>query len=134
MNFTPAVICLALLLISPLCLGYTNEQREADSRRIIEIVENAKDDNAKINSIQELIDIYNRLSPSLSPEERQRISQLIDQNTDEIKVDGISAQGGRKSKFAGKVLSSAAESVAKGFFDSLIENLIGLFSSKKGED
>ncbi|XP_017074699.1 protein Turandot B1-like [Drosophila eugracilis] len=128
MHFTPAVICLALLLISPLCLGYTNEQRQADGRRVAEIMRNAKDNNAKINSIQELLDIYKRLSPSLSPEERQRIDQLVDKHTDEILVDGIPAQGGRKSKIAKKVLAPYGQALATGFFEELGAKIAKFFT------
>ncbi|EDV48325.1 protein Turandot B2 [Drosophila erecta] len=128
MNSATSLMCFALLLISPLCMGYTAEDREADSRRVAEIIKNSQDDNSKINSIQELLDIYKRLYPSLTPEERESIDNFVNEHTDEVLVDGVPSQGGRKTKFAGKILSEATKGVATGFFEELGSKLAGLFT------
>ncbi|XP_017074700.1 protein Turandot A-like [Drosophila eugracilis] len=128
MNSLLSLVCFALLLISPLCLGYSDEQRQADSLRVAEIIRTSQDVNAKINNTQELLDIYRRLYPSLTPEDRERIDKFVNEHTDAILVDGVPAQGGRKTKFVGKVLTPVVEGLATGFFEELGANLANLFT------
>ncbi|KAI8045095.1 hypothetical protein M5D96_001273, partial [Drosophila gunungcola] len=119
--------CLALLLISPSCLGYTDEEREADGRKIAEIIRTSQDDDSKINNTQELLDIYRRLLPGLTPEERANIDELIKEHTDEVIIDGVPSQGGA-SKYIGKILTPVMKDVASGFFLELGTQLGRLFS------
>lgn len=51
------------------------------------------DDNTKIKRIQELLTIYNRMAPSLRPDERARMDRFISGYTGEIMVDGVPSQG-----------------------------------------
>ncbi|XP_016996798.2 protein Turandot B1-like [Drosophila takahashii] len=137
MNIIMSIMCFALLLISPLCSAYTAEQRRADGLRVNQIIQTSRDDNTKINGIQELLNIYRRMSPSLRPEERERIDRFIKPHTEEILIDGVPSQGGVKSKYARKILSPVVKSVATGFFEQLGASLASLFegwfSSKKEE-
>ncbi|XP_017074703.1 protein Turandot A-like [Drosophila eugracilis] len=128
MNSSLSLMCFALVLISPLCLGYSDEQRQADSLRVAEIIRTSQDDDAKINNTQELLDIYRRLYPSLTPEDRESIDKFVNEHTDAILVDGVPAQGGRKTKFVGKVLSPAIKGVATGFFEELGAGLARIFT------
>ncbi|XP_016959983.1 protein Turandot C [Drosophila biarmipes] len=128
MNFSMSLMCFALLLISPLCFGYTDEEREADSLKVAEILRTSQDDDTKINRTQDLLDIFRRLTPILSPEERERIENLIKEHTDEILIDGVPSQGGRKTKYAGKVLSPVVKGVATGFFEELGATLAKWFT------
>ncbi|XP_043655225.1 protein Turandot A [Drosophila teissieri] len=128
MNSLTAFVCCALLLISPLCMGYTDEDREADSRKVAEIIRNSQDDDSKINSTQELLDIYRRLYPSLTLEERESIDKFVNEHTDAILIDGVPSQGGRKTKYVGKVLSPAAKGFALGFFEELGSKIAQLFT------
>ncbi|XP_037719742.1 protein Turandot C-like [Drosophila subpulchrella] len=128
MNSSFSLMCFALLLISPLCFGYTDEEREADSLKLAEIIRTSQDDDTKISRTQDLLDIYRRLNPILSPEEREKIENLIKEHTDEILVDGVPSQGGRKTKYAGKVLSPVAKGLATGFFEELGASLAKLFT------
>ncbi|XP_033164468.1 protein Turandot A1 [Drosophila mauritiana] len=128
MNSSTALMCFALLLISPLCMGYSDEDREADSRRIAEIIQNAQDDDSKINSTQELLDIYRRLYPSLSLEDRENIDKFVNEHTDAIVIDGVPIQGGRKAKIIGKIVSPAAKGLAVGFFEELGSKIAQLFT------
>ncbi|XP_052859213.1 protein Turandot C-like [Drosophila gunungcola] len=121
------LMCLALLLISPSCLGYTDEEREADGRKIAEIIRTSQDDDSKINNTQELLDIYRRLLPGLTPEERANIDELIKEHTDEVIIDGVPSQGGA-SKYIGKILTPVMKDVASGFFLELGTQLGRLFS------
>ncbi|XP_033167207.1 protein Turandot B [Drosophila mauritiana] len=128
MNFKTALICFALLLIGTLCSAYSNQERQRDSRRVAEIMRTSLDDNTKINRIQELLTIYNRMAPSLRPDERARIDRFISRHTEGIMVDGVPSQGGARKIFK-KTLSPAAKSVATGFFTELGASLASLFTS-----
>nr|AAK40253.1 Turandot A [Drosophila melanogaster]AAK40254.1 Turandot A [Drosophila melanogaster]AAK64523.1 stress-inducible humoral factor Turandot A [Drosophila melanogaster] len=128
MNSSTALMCFALLLISPLCMGYSDEDREADSLRIAEIIKNAQDDDSKINSTQELLDIYRRLYPSLTPEERESIDKFVNEHTDAIIIDGVPIQGGRKARIVGKIVSPGVKGLATGFFEELGSKLAQLFT------
>ncbi|EDW49601.1 protein Turandot C [Drosophila sechellia] len=128
MNASISLLCFALLLISPFCLGYSDEERESDSLRVAEILQTSKDDESKINRTQELLDIFRRLAPSLSPEDRERIERSIKEHTDEILIDGVPSQGGRKTKYVGKILSPVAQGLAIGFFEELGGSLSRLFT------
>ncbi|KAH8354344.1 hypothetical protein KR084_008547, partial [Drosophila pseudotakahashii] len=120
--------CFALLLISPLCFGYTDEQREADRLKVAEIIRISQDADTKIGNTQELLDIYKRLAPTLSAEDREQIESLIKEHTDEILVDGVPIQGGRKTKYVGKVLTPVVKDVASGFFSELGASIARLFT------
>ncbi|KAH8354346.1 hypothetical protein KR084_008545, partial [Drosophila pseudotakahashii] len=120
--------CFALLLISPLCFGYTDEQREADRLKVAEIIRISQDADTKIGNTQELLDIYKRLAPTLSAEDREQIESLIKEHTDEILVDGVPSQGGRKTKYVGKVLTPVVKDVASGFFSELGASIARLFT------
>jgi len=75
--------CLALLLIGPMCSAYSDQERQADRLRVAQIMQSSYDDDTKINRIQELLNIYRRMSPSLSPEDRDRLDNLIKPHTEE---------------------------------------------------
>jgi len=111
-----------------LCFGYTEEEQEADRLKVAEIIRTSQDDDTKISRTQDLLDIYRRLNPTLSPEEREKIENLIKEHTDEILVDGVPSQGGRKTKYAGKVLSPVVKGIATGFFEELGASLAKLFT------
>ncbi|XP_016996816.2 protein Turandot C-like [Drosophila takahashii] len=128
MNSPIALLFFALLLISPLCFGYTDEEREADRLRVAEIIRTSQDADAKIGNTQELLDIYKRLAPTLSAEDREQIESLIKEHTDEILFDGVPSQGGRKTKYVGKVLTPVARDLASGFFQELGASIARLFS------
>ncbi|KAH8354343.1 hypothetical protein KR084_008546, partial [Drosophila pseudotakahashii] len=134
-QFLHLIRCFALLLLGPLCSAYTAEQRRADVLRVNQIIQTSHDDNTKINRIQELLNIYRRMSPSLRPHERERMDRFINPHTEEILIDGVPSQGGVKSKYARKILSPVVKSVATGFFEQLGASLASLFegwfSSKK---
>ncbi|XP_016959738.1 protein Turandot C-like [Drosophila biarmipes] len=127
MNFPISAICFALLLMGPMCLAYSEQERRADSLRVTQILQSSYDDNTKINRIQELLNIYRRMSPSLSPQDRDRLDRLIKPHTEEILVDGVPIQGGRKSKYAAKILTPVVKSVATGFFEELGASIASLF-------
>ncbi|XP_017118650.1 protein Turandot A-like [Drosophila elegans] len=128
MNSSISLLCCALLLISPLCLAYSDEELEADGRRVAEIIRTSQDDDSKINNTQELLDIYRRLYPRVTLEDRDVIDRYIKEHTDEILIDGVPSQGGRKSKYVGKVLTPVAKDVASGFFQELGAKIARLFS------
>lgn len=86
------------------------------------------DDNTKIKRIQELLTIYNRMAPSLRPDERARMDRFISGYTGEIMVDGVPSQGGARRIFK-KILSPAAKSVATGFFTELGASLASILTS-----
>ncbi|XP_017048761.2 protein Turandot A-like [Drosophila ficusphila] len=119
MKSSISLMCFALLLISPLCFGYSDEEREADRLKVAEIMTTSLDDETKINRTQELLDIYYRLAPSLPSEEREKIDVFVNANTDAILIDGVPSQGGRKSKIASKIATKAAKDAATGFFEEL---------------
>ncbi|XP_016983765.1 protein Turandot B2-like [Drosophila rhopaloa] len=121
------LLSFAVILFSSLCLGYTDEERQADSRRVNEIIRTSLDDDSKIIAIQELLGIYARLAPSLTPEQRESVDKLINETSDEILVDGVPPQGGRKTKFAGRVAKHVAKKVSAGFFEELGSQLAYFF-------
>ncbi|XP_037719729.1 protein Turandot C-like [Drosophila subpulchrella] len=127
MNLAIYTMCLALLLMGPMCSAYSDQERQADRLRVAQIMQSSYDDNTKINSIQELLNIYRRMSPSLGPQDRDRLDNLIKPHTEELLIDGVPSQGGRKSKYAMKILSPVAKSVATGFFEQLGASIASLF-------
>ncbi|XP_016996809.2 protein Turandot C-like [Drosophila takahashii] len=128
MNSSFSLMCFALLLVSPLCFGYTDDEREADRLRVAEIIRTSQDDDAKIGNTQKLLDIYKRLAPTLSDEDREQIESLIKEHTDEILVDGVPSQGGRKTKYVGKILTPVARDLATGFFSEFGASIARLFT------
>ncbi|XP_017048749.1 protein Turandot B1-like [Drosophila ficusphila] len=122
------LVCAALLLVSPLCFGYSDQEREADRLKVLEIIRSSLDDETKISRTQELLDIYYRLAPSLSPAQREIFDNFISQHTDEILIEGVPSQGGRRSKYAKNALTGAAKGVATGFFEELGSKLAQYFS------
>ncbi|XP_016996818.2 protein Turandot C-like [Drosophila takahashii] len=130
MNLIVLTVCFALLLIGPLCSAYSDEELQADSLRLAEIIKTSPDDNTKIDRIPELLDIYRRMSPSLSPEERENLDRLIKPHTEELLIDGVPSQGGRRSKYrSGGILKPIVKIVAREFFTGLSQTITDIFSS-----
>ncbi|XP_002096483.2 protein Turandot B [Drosophila yakuba] len=129
MNFNMSMICFALLLIVTLCSAYSVQQRQADSLRVAEIIRTSQDENTKINRIQELLTIYNRMAPSLRPAERARLDKFISEHTQEVLIDGVPTQGGSRMKIIRKALTPAAKDVATGFFTELGASIASIFTN-----
>ncbi|KAH8368722.1 hypothetical protein KR084_009222, partial [Drosophila pseudotakahashii] len=109
-------------------LGYTDEEFEADKLRVNELISSSQDDISKINNTQELIDIYKRPYSRLTLEDREAIDKIVNKHTDEILVDGVPSQGGRKTKYAKKILTPAAQALATGFFEEMGASIANIFS------
>ncbi|XP_043655370.1 protein Turandot B [Drosophila teissieri] len=129
MNFKMSMICFVLLLIGTLCSAYSLQERQADSLRVAEIIRTSQDENTKINRIQELLAIYNRMAPSLRPDERARIDKFIREHTQEILIDGVPTQGGSRLKIIKKTLTPVAKDVATGFFTELGASIASIFTN-----
>ncbi|XP_017048751.1 protein Turandot C-like [Drosophila ficusphila] len=129
MNSSISLICFALLLVSPLCFGYSDQQREADRLKVEEIMRTSLDAETKISRTEDLLDIYYRLAPSLSPAERQKIDSFIMDHADVISIDEVPSQGGLKTKIGKKILYGAGEAAATGFFEELGGFVANLFKS-----
>ncbi|KAH8294004.1 hypothetical protein KR054_007269, partial [Drosophila jambulina] len=111
--------CFILLFLSPLCLGYTSRQAQAEKQKVLQIMHSSPDVQSKIRNTQNLVALYNRVSPYMPRRQRQRLDSLVARHTDAILVDGVPSQGGRKSKYATGVLSTVAKETAVGFFNEL---------------
>ncbi|XP_017048750.1 protein Turandot A-like [Drosophila ficusphila] len=129
MNSSISLICFALLLVSPLCFGYSNQQREADRLKVEEIMRTSLDAETKISRTQDLLDIYYRLAPSLSPTERQKIDNFINQHADDVLIDGVPSQGGKKRRIPIDIIAKPAKDAATGFFEELGSQIAQALSS-----
>ncbi|XP_026850833.1 protein Turandot B1-like [Drosophila persimilis] len=133
-------VFLSLLFLCLLYSGYTDNNLDEDKRKLFEIYNSSHDDMTKINNIPELVNIYERISYTLSPELREKLDRIIDENTatdhDTILVDGMPRQGGKKKRkfIAPKFLTEPAKDVASGFFQSLGAGLYDFFFGSKKEE
>ncbi|KAH8292447.1 hypothetical protein KR054_010123, partial [Drosophila jambulina] len=119
-----------LLFLSPLCWAYSDADLEADKLRVRELIRTSDSVDAKISNTQELLEIYRRVSPRYTAEERESLERLIRAHTDQILIDGVPIQGGRKSKYVKKALSSVVKEVAVGFFNELGASLWSLITGR----
>ncbi|KAH8367302.1 hypothetical protein KR200_005289, partial [Drosophila serrata] len=111
--------CFIILFLSPLCMGYTLDEAQTEKQRVLQIMQSSPDVQAKIRNTPNLVALYNRVSPYMPARQRQMLDRLVATHTDAILVDGVPSQGGRKSKYAAKVLSTVARETAVGFFNEL---------------
>ncbi|XP_003736545.3 protein Turandot B1-like [Drosophila pseudoobscura] len=133
-------VFLSLLFLCLFYTGYTDNNLDEDKRKLFEIYNSSHDDMTKINNIPELVNIYERISYTLSPDLREKLDRIIDENTaldhDTILVDGIPRQGGKKKRkfIVPKVLTEPVKDVASGFFQRLGSGLYDFFFGKKEEE
>ncbi|KAH8343624.1 hypothetical protein KR059_000832, partial [Drosophila kikkawai] len=119
---------IGILFISSLCCAYSDADLEDDKLRIRELIRTSQNADAKISNTQELLEIYRRIAHRYSARDREGIERLIRENTDQILIDGVPIQGGRKSKYVKKALSSAVTDLATGFFNELGASLWNLIA------
>ncbi|KAH8241252.1 hypothetical protein KR032_005456, partial [Drosophila birchii] len=119
---------IGILFLSPLCWAYSDADLERDKLRVRELIRNSQSEDAKISNTQELLEIYRRVSPRYTAEERARVERLIRVHTDQILIEGVPIQGGRKSKYVKKALGSVVTEMAVGFFNELGASLWSLIT------
>lgn len=101
-------------------MGYTSQQIAAEKQRVSQLMRSSRDANSKIRNTQNLVALYNRVSPYMPPREKQRLDRLVAAHTEAILVDGVPSQGGgRRSKYVTGVVTAVARETAVGFFNEL---------------